>query len=148
VLAFNVQKLPLIGGGTTFHAAFAEAGGLRSGDPVRIAGVTVGKVTGVDLENAHVMVTFTVRGDSRLGRDTKAAVKLQTLLGKKYLELTPTGPGQLSGSRNPARQHHLVVRRGRRVLRPDHDDRADRHRPAGDVARDALDRVQEQPGRR
>jgi phospholipid/cholesterol/gamma-HCH transport system substrate-binding protein len=98
VLAFNVQKLPFIGGGQTFHAAFAEAGGLRSGDPVRIAGVTVGKVTGVDLENAHVMVTFTVRGDQRLGRQTRAAVKLQTLLGKKYLELNPAGSGRLSGS--------------------------------------------------
>jgi phospholipid/cholesterol/gamma-HCH transport system substrate-binding protein len=98
LLAFNIQKLPLIGGGTTYHAAFAEAGGIRSGDPVRIAGVTVGKVTGVDLENAHVMVTFTVKGGPRLGDQTSAAVKLQTLLGKKYLQLTPSGPGHLSGS--------------------------------------------------
>jgi phospholipid/cholesterol/gamma-HCH transport system substrate-binding protein len=96
VLAFNVQKLPLIGGGDTYHAAFAEAGGLRAGDPVRIAGVTVGKVTGVDLENAHVMVTFTVRGGPRIGTDTAAAVKLQTLLGKKYLQLAPAGAGHLS----------------------------------------------------
>ncbi|MDP9219024.1 MAG: MCE family protein [Actinomycetota bacterium] len=98
VLAFNVQKLPFIGGGDTYHAAFAEAGGLKSGDPVRIAGVTVGKVTGVDLENAHVMITFTVRGSTRLGIRTEAAVKLQTLLGKKFLQLTPAGPGRLSGS--------------------------------------------------
>jgi phospholipid/cholesterol/gamma-HCH transport system substrate-binding protein len=96
VLAFNVQKLPLIGGGDTYHAAFAEAGGLKAGDPVRIAGVTVGKVTGIDLENAHVMVTFTVRGGPRIGTATSAAVKLQTLLGKKFLELEPAGPGHLS----------------------------------------------------
>jgi phospholipid/cholesterol/gamma-HCH transport system substrate-binding protein len=98
VLAFNIQKLPFVGGGDTYHAAFSEAGGIRSGDPVRIAGVTVGKVTGVDLENAHVMVTFTVQGGARLGDQTTAAVKLQTLLGKKYLEVTPAGPGHLSGS--------------------------------------------------
>ena len=99
LLAFNIQKLPLIGGGDTYHAAFAEAGGIKPGDPVRIAGVSVGKVTGVDLENAHVMVTFTVRGSTRIGTETAAAVKLQTLLGKKFLELTPAGPGRLSASR-------------------------------------------------
>lgn len=98
LLAFNIQKLPFIGGGTTYHAAFAEAGGIRSGDPVRIAGVTVGKVTGIDLENAHVMITFTVKGGPRLGNQTGAAVKLQTLLGKKYLQVTPAGAGHLRGS--------------------------------------------------
>ncbi len=97
LLAFNVQKLPFIGGGRTYHAAFAEAGGLKSGDPVRIAGVDVGKVTGVDLENAHVMVTFTVKGSTRLGSRTTAAVKLQTLLGKKFLAVTPAGTGHLAG---------------------------------------------------
>jgi phospholipid/cholesterol/gamma-HCH transport system substrate-binding protein len=99
LVAFNVQKLPFLGGGRTYHAAFTEAGGIAVGDPVKIAGVDVGKVTGVDLENAHVMVTFTVKGSTRLGDDTAAAVKLQTLLGKKYLAVTPAGPGRLSSSR-------------------------------------------------
>jgi phospholipid/cholesterol/gamma-HCH transport system substrate-binding protein len=98
LLAFNVQKLPFIGGGTTYRAAFSEAGGIATGDPVKIAGVDVGKVTGVDLENAHVMVKFTVKGDTRLGTQTAAAVKLQTLLGKKYLAVTPSGSGHLSGN--------------------------------------------------
>jgi phospholipid/cholesterol/gamma-HCH transport system substrate-binding protein len=99
LLAFNIQKLPFLGQGTTYHAAFAEAGGIASGDPVKIAGVDVGKVTGVDLENAHVMVTFTVKGSQRLGTETSAAVKLQTLLGKKYLAVTPAGSGRLSAGR-------------------------------------------------
>ncbi len=45
------------------------------------------------------MVTFTVKGSQRLGQDTTAAVKLQTLLGKKYLAVTPAGPGRLAASR-------------------------------------------------
>jgi phospholipid/cholesterol/gamma-HCH transport system substrate-binding protein len=98
LLAFNVQKLPFIGGGPTYSAAFSEAGGIATGDPVKIAGVDVGKVTRVDLENAHVLVKFTVRGGTRLGSQTAAAVKLQTLLGKKYLAVTPAGPGHLRGA--------------------------------------------------
>ena len=43
-LAFNIQSIPLIGGGDHYRAAFSEAGGLIKGDDVRIAGVKVGKV--------------------------------------------------------------------------------------------------------
>ena len=53
-LAFNVQSLPLIGGGAATEAAFSEAGGLIEGDDVRIAGVKVGKVEAVDLAGDHV----------------------------------------------------------------------------------------------
>ncbi|HET9117529.1 MAG TPA: MlaD family protein, partial [Pseudonocardiaceae bacterium] len=43
-LAFNAESLPIIGGGTVYKAQFSEAAGLRPDDPVRIAGVKVGKV--------------------------------------------------------------------------------------------------------
>ena len=47
--AFNAQNLPVIGGGDTYTAAFTEAGGLKTNDEVRVAGVRVGKVEKVDL---------------------------------------------------------------------------------------------------
>ena len=37
LLAFNADKLPIIGGGTTYYADFSEAGGLKPNDEVRIA---------------------------------------------------------------------------------------------------------------
>ena len=43
-LAFNAQSLPIIGGGTVYKAHFSEAAGLKPDDPVRVAGVKVGKV--------------------------------------------------------------------------------------------------------
>ena len=93
--SFNVDKLPLIGGGTTYTAAFSEAGGLKPGDEVRIAGVSVGKVTGVDLEGDHVRVTFEIKGGPQFGTDTGASIRVKTILGQKYLALAPAGPGQL-----------------------------------------------------
>lgn len=95
VLAFNMSSLPLIGGGTTYHAAFSEAGGLRSGDDVRIAGVKVGKVDKVDLAGDHVVVDFKVTEPAAFGRQTGASVRMKTLLGQKYLALEPAGSGQL-----------------------------------------------------
>ncbi|WP_374116024.1 MCE family protein [Streptomyces sp. CoH27] len=100
--AFNADSLPLIGGGTAYSAAFSEAGGLKPGDEVRIAGVKVGKVEGVGLDGDHVKVTFKVKGRPGFGTDTGAAIRVKTILGAKYLALYPKGPGQLKpGSEIP-----------------------------------------------
>lgn len=100
--AFRAQDLPLIGGGDTYHAAFSEAGGLKANDEVRIAGVRVGKVEAVDLAGDHVRVTFRVKTDSPFGEETRAAIKVKTLLGAMFLSLEPVGAGQLDeGSEIP-----------------------------------------------
>ncbi|HET7822926.1 MAG TPA: MCE family protein [Ornithinibacter sp.] len=102
VLAFNASSLPFIGGGDAYSAAFSEAGGLRDGDDVRIAGVKVGDVTGVDLDGAHVRVDFRITEDASFGPQTAASIRIKTLLGAKYLSLEPGGTGQLdAGSEIP-----------------------------------------------
>jgi len=94
--AFNAQNLPLIGSGDTYHAAFTEAGGIRKDDDVRIAGVRVGKVTGIELDGSHVRVDFTINADADFGPQTGASIRMKTLLGQKYVALAPKGTGQLS----------------------------------------------------
>jgi phospholipid/cholesterol/gamma-HCH transport system substrate-binding protein len=94
--AFKAQDLPLIGGGDTYYADFSEAGGLKSGDEVRIAGVRVGKVTQVGLDHGHVKVAFKLKGDAKFGNDTRASIKVKTLLGAMYLSLEPAGSGQMA----------------------------------------------------
>jgi phospholipid/cholesterol/gamma-HCH transport system substrate-binding protein len=93
--AFNAQNLPLIGGGDTYKASFSEAGGLKPNDEVRIAGVRVGKVTGVELAGNKVDVSFKVDSPSKFGSQTGAQIKVKTLLGDMFLALVPDGPGQL-----------------------------------------------------
>jgi phospholipid/cholesterol/gamma-HCH transport system substrate-binding protein len=94
---FN-SDLPLIGGGTTYSAYFTEAAGLQPGNPVRIAGVTVGRVTGVSLAGDRVLVSFKVK-NAWVGDASTAGIDIQTVLGDKYLALDPQGraaqdPGQ------------------------------------------------------
>ncbi|MBO0843965.1 MAG: MCE family protein [Nocardioides sp.] len=102
LLAFNAQNLPIIGGGTTYYADFAEAGGLKADDEVRIAGVRVGKVDSVSLDGDHVKVAFRIENGADFGTATRAAIKVKTLLGAMYLSLEPAGPGQLpQGSEIP-----------------------------------------------
>ena len=102
LLAFNADKLPIIGGGDTYYADFSEAGGLKANDEVRIAGVRVGKVDSVALDGDHVMVAFRIDSGAEFGTDTRAAIKVKTLLGAMYLSLEPAGSGQLpEGSEIP-----------------------------------------------
>jgi virulence factor Mce-like protein len=93
-VVLNLSSIPFIGGGTTYTAAFAEAAGLKKNEEVRIAGVKVGKVTGLDLQGDHVKVTFQVNKGVRLGDLTRAEIKIKTVLGSHYLALDPRGPGR------------------------------------------------------
>ncbi|MDQ0748047.1 virulence factor Mce-like protein [Streptomyces africanus] len=105
VAAFNADRLPVIGDGETYSAAFAEAGGLKPGDEVRIAGVKVGKVEEVDLDGDHVKVTFKIKGEPGFGTETGASIRVKTILGAKYLALHPKGRGRLEpGSEIPLKR--------------------------------------------
>ncbi len=94
-VAFRAQDLPVIGGGDTYYANFAEAGGLKTNDEVRIAGVRVGKIDSVELEGDHVKVAFKVKDSDAFGPDTSAAIQVKTLLGAMFLSLEPSGKGQM-----------------------------------------------------
>src|SRR5690348_13718769 len=93
-MAFSADKLPIIGGGKVYQAAFSEAAGLQPNDEVRVAGVKVGKVTGVDLDGDRVIVHFRVK-NAEFGKNSRADIRIKTVLGRKFLMLTPDGPGQL-----------------------------------------------------
>jgi phospholipid/cholesterol/gamma-HCH transport system substrate-binding protein len=100
--AYAADDLPVIGGGTTYTADFTESAGLNPGDEVRVAGVKVGKVTGVKLDRGHVMVAFRVK-DTWIGDRSTASIMIKTLLGDKYLAVDPLGAArQSSGARIPA----------------------------------------------
>ncbi|HWD56412.1 MAG TPA: MCE family protein [Acidimicrobiales bacterium] len=94
--AINFSKLPLINDHTGYGAAFADSAGLAAGDPVSVAGVDVGTVSGLSLSGSHVLVQFTVQNGVHLGGRTAAAAKVLTPLGQEYLDLEPAGTGQMA----------------------------------------------------
>ena len=73
----------------TYHAVFSDATGLITGDDVRIAGVQVGQVTGINLHPGNLAdVTFTVHNNIPLSVSTQAALKYRNIVGQRYLELS------------------------------------------------------------
>jgi phospholipid/cholesterol/gamma-HCH transport system substrate-binding protein len=95
VAAFRAQDLPLIGGGDTYYAEFEESGGLKVNDEVRLAGVRVGKVNSIELDGGKVRVGFQIKTDADMGDETRAAIKVKTILGSMFLSIEPAGDGEL-----------------------------------------------------
>lgn len=101
--SFQIAALPIIAG-TSYEAAFVDAGGLKAGDEVDVAGTKVGKVTDVSIEGNTALVTFTAK-DVVLGDQTTAAIDTQTLLGERRLGIVPRGGGEMSsGDRIPVQR--------------------------------------------
>lgn len=51
----------------TYSASFADAGGLKTGASVQVAGYKVGEVKSITLRDSHALVTFVVDDEIRVG---------------------------------------------------------------------------------
>ncbi len=98
----------------TIHADFTEVGGLIEGATVRLAGVQIGRVTGVHLPGepggkVRVDLTIARRYSDRIRKNSIARIETQGLLGDKIVEITvgnatalPVAPGEVLAARDPA----------------------------------------------
>jgi phospholipid/cholesterol/gamma-HCH transport system substrate-binding protein len=74
----------------SYFGLFTDSGQLSTGDKVRIAGVDVGQVEGIDIDGDHVVLKFSTGSDT-IGTESRLAIKTDTILGKKVLEIEPRG---------------------------------------------------------
>ena len=78
-----------------YTAQFSQAGALRPGNPITVAGIPVGEVATMKLAGDHVVAKLKVRNDVHLGNESRAYIKITTILGSRYLALEPAGTGGL-----------------------------------------------------
>ena len=96
-LTLNFNSIPGVSGAATYRAEFTDASGLAVGDTTQIAGVKVGEVKEIELSGTKVNVKFDAdHADVTLGEDTTAAIKVETVLGRRYIEITPGKHGKLA----------------------------------------------------
>jgi phospholipid/cholesterol/gamma-HCH transport system substrate-binding protein len=86
----SFTSVPMLMAKPHYYGQFSDTGGLSKGDKVRIAGVDVGKVEGLKIDGDHIAVQFNA-GSAQFGTESRIAVKTDTILGKKVLELEPRG---------------------------------------------------------
>lgn len=93
-LSIKLGKLELIGGNVyEVVADFNSASGLKPGSAIEIAGVEVGRVRAITLEDDRAAVTLAVNNDVKLYTDTIASIKTRGIIGEKFLALSPGGGG-------------------------------------------------------
>ncbi|MDO3379658.1 MlaD family protein [Geoalkalibacter halelectricus] len=68
-----------------YHAYFDSLVGLNQGDPVRMAGVQVGKVRSIELEDYRIKVVFRVQEGTTVKEDSVVRVRQTNLLGGQFL---------------------------------------------------------------
>src|SRR5687768_5706141 len=89
-LAFMVGLLHLLEDTSEMEGTFTDAAGLRSGDDVKLAGVKVGRVTGIhaDRDEGLVRVEWVVNTGVDIKDGAGADIALETLLGSKFIRIT------------------------------------------------------------
>ena len=87
LVVLTALRNPVTGAVSRYTAAFSDVSGLYVGDDVRISGVQVGKVETIRLDGRTAKVDFTAQADHPVFTNTVAAVRYQTLIGQRYVEL-------------------------------------------------------------
>ena len=88
-LAFTIGNVRPFADRYSLTATFDDATGLLENDNVKVAGVVVGKVSGIRVNKGMAVVDFSVDSDVKLPEDTETAVRWRNLLGQRYLYLYP-----------------------------------------------------------
>ncbi|MDP1820704.1 MAG: MlaD family protein [Acidimicrobiales bacterium] len=94
--AFMVGLLHLLEDTYEMEGTFTDAAGLRSGDDVKVAGVKVGRVTGIhaDRDEGLVRVEWVVNSGVDIREGAGADLALETLLGSKFVRITNAATGE------------------------------------------------------
>ncbi|MGP0079172.1 MCE family protein [Mycobacterium sp.] len=86
----SFTSVPMMFASPSYYGQFTDTGQLNKGNKVRISGVNVGTVQGFDIDGDHVLIKFTI-GTNTIGTESRLAIKTDTILGKKVLEIEPRG---------------------------------------------------------
>ena len=95
-LSIKLGKMEIVGKkGYEIYAVFSNIGGLKVGSSVEIAGVNVGRVATIALDNYQAHVVLNLPKDLKIQEDAIASIKTRGLIGEKYIEITPGGSEEL-----------------------------------------------------
>ncbi len=95
-LSFKLGKVNLFSTGAyTLYAEFDKVGGIKKGSIVEIAGVPVGSVEKIEInEKYHAVVSIKIDSSIKIPEDSIASVRTKGLIGEKYIQITPGGSDQ------------------------------------------------------
>jgi phospholipid/cholesterol/gamma-HCH transport system substrate-binding protein len=108
-LAFTIGNIHLFEHTYSLTAKFDDATGLLPDDNVKVAGVVVGKVKGVKIDQGRADVSFDVKTSVKVPTDSTIAIRWRNLIGQRYLYLYPgTAATVFKGGETVAKTRSVV----------------------------------------
>ena len=91
-LSVNLGRVDILGQrGYVVYADFPSVGGLKSGASVEIAGVSVGRVQSIGLNDYQARVALQIDTNVKLQTDAIVSIKTKGLIGEKFVLISPGG---------------------------------------------------------
>ena len=90
----SFASVPMLFATPTYYAQFSDTGGIGNGDKVRIAGVDIGVVRSMEIEGDKVVIGYSLAG-TQIGTQSRAAIRTDTILGRRNIEIEPRGSDPL-----------------------------------------------------
>ena len=100
-VSLTYDRVGFLNGTRNATAYVADAAGLKTGDEVQVAGIKVGQIRKLSLDGDRVRVDFSISRDVTMGDDTRAAIKTDSLLGRRALAVYSDGIGELDNNEIP-----------------------------------------------
>ncbi len=95
-LSVNLGNVDLFGSDSfTIDAKFGSIEGLEVAASVEIAGVPVGKVKRITLEEDQALVRMEIKKGTKITDDTIASIRTKGVIGDKFVKLSPGGSDDL-----------------------------------------------------
>jgi len=94
-LSIRLGQLQIGGHAYDLIAVFPTVSGLRVGAAIEIAGVQVGRVQDIHLEDYAAVVTLRLEKRVQLQDDAIASIRTRGIIGERYIRITPGGSDRL-----------------------------------------------------
>jgi len=78
--------------GYEIEAVFSNCGSLKTGATINIAGVEVGRVKSITLDDYEAKVIMLMSPGVKIPEDSVASIKTKGLIGEKFIEICPGTP--------------------------------------------------------
>lgn len=111
-----VGEFPFLKNNKNFKTYFQSVGELREGNPVKFSGVEVGRIKKIKIDKNRIEVQFEVDKSVPVKKDSMASIRLTSLLGTSYINLSfgspesePASSGDILKSEEPADINEILA---------------------------------------
>ncbi len=109
-LSIKLARMEVFGGkGYEINAIFADVGALKKGASVVIAGVEVGRIKNITMDDYEAKVIMSINSGVEIQEDAIASVKTRGLIGEKYIQISPGGSEKIIPPGGQLRETQPVV---------------------------------------